>query len=278
MGILRLAPHAVGDPSACALPAIVTGAGAPLVVIPGLDGGIGNPAGISRRISELEIAGLAVKSRVWRIGRHSGLPIGTTIRDVADVYANMIRSTFTEPVDVLGVSTGGSIALQLAADHPELVRRLVLISAAHRLGDHGRRTQRAVAQLLKDGRPRRASALLLSNVAVSVPTRAILAVLGWVAPRLVIGPHRDDLRVLLDAEDSFDLTGRLASVIAPTLIVAGSRDRFYSRDLYEQIARALPDASLRLTRSGHLSMHANPRLAREVLAFIGGPRSQEQFG
>lgn len=278
MSIPQAARHAVGDSSACALPSIVTGAGAPLVVIPGLDGGIGTPVGISRRISELEIAGLSISARVWRIGRHSGIPVGTSIPDLADGYANMIRSTFTEPVDVLGVSTGGSIALQLAADHPELVRRLVLISAAHRLGDHGRRTQRAVAQLLKDGRPRRASALLLSNVAVSLPTRAILAVLGWLAPRLVIGPHRDDLRVLLDAEDSFDLTDRLASVVAPTLIVAGSRDRFYSRDLYQQIARALPDASLRLTRSGHLSMHANPRLAHEVLAFIGRPRSREQLG
>lgn len=278
MSIPRSASHVLGDSSACALPAIVTGAGGPLVVIPGLDGGIGTPTGISRRISELEIAGLSIRARVWRIGRHSGLPVGTSIPDVADGYANMIRSTFTEPVDVLGVSTGGSIALQLAADHPELVRRLVLISAAHRLGDHGRRTQRAVAQLLKDGRPRRASALLLSNVAVSLPTRAILAALGWVAPRLVIGPHRDDLRVLLDAEDSFDLTDRLASVVAPTLIVAGSRDRFYSRDLYEQIARALPDASLRLTRSGHMSMHANPRLAHEILAFIGRPRSREQLG
>lgn len=271
MSISRTAREALGDSSAGALPTIVTGAGAPLVVIPGLDGGIGKPAGISRRISELEIARLAIKARVWRIGRRPGLPASTSISDVAEVYANMIRSTFTEPVDVLGVSTGGSIALQLAAEHPELVRRLVLISAAHRLGDHGRRTQRAVAQLLKEGRPRRAAALLLSNVAVSIPSRAILAMLGWLAPGLVIGPYRDDLRVLLDAEDSFDLTERLASVAAPTLIVAGSRDRFYSRVLYEQFARALPDASLRLSRCGHLSMHGNRRLAHEVLAFIGRP-------
>lgn len=269
MGISRTARRVRGDSSSCALPALVTGAGAPLVVIPGLDGGIGKPAGISRRLSELEIAGLASQACVWRIGRHPGLPVGTSIPDVAEAYAGMMRSTFAEPVDVLGISTGGSIALQLAADHPELVRRLVLISAAHRLSDHGRRTQRAVARLLREGRPRQASALLLSNVGVSIPARAILAVLGWLAPRLVIGPYRDDLRVLLDAEDSFDLTAHLAEVVAPTLILAGSRDRFYSQAIYEQFARALPDASLRLSRCGHLSMHANRRLAQDVLVFIG---------
>ena len=256
------------DSSAPALPTVVHGAGAPLVVIPGLDGGIGTPTGVSRRISELEIAGLATEVRVWRIGRHPGLRAGTSISNVAAVYANAIRSTFTEPVDVLGVSTGGSIALQLAADHPELVRRLVLVSAAHRLGDHGRQTQRTVAELLRDDQSRRASALLLSNVAVSIPARGVIALLGWVAPRLVIGPYRDDLRVLLEAEDSFDLTTRLAAVAAPTLIVAGSHDRFYPRSLYEEFAHALPDASLRLSPSGHVSMHANRRLAREVLAFV----------
>jgi pimeloyl-ACP methyl ester carboxylesterase len=262
-----------GIAAASVLPSIVRGAGVPLVVIPGLDGGIGMPRGVGRRISELEISGLAGSVRVWRIGRRPGLAAGTSISDVAGLYATMIRSTFTEPVDVLGVSTGGSIALQLAADHPELIRRLVLVSAAHRLGDHGRQTQRDVAQLLNEQRPRRASALLLSNVAVSIPARGALAVLGWLAPRLVIGPYRDDLRVLLAAEDSFDLTARLSSVVAPVLILAGSRDRFYPRSLYEQFAHSLPDGSLRLTRSGHLSMHANRRLVREVLAFIGGAHS-----
>jgi pimeloyl-ACP methyl ester carboxylesterase len=36
-----------------------------------------------------------------------------------------IRRWFAEPIDVLGVSTGGSVALQVAADHPEVVRRPV---------------------------------------------------------------------------------------------------------------------------------------------------------
>ena len=61
-------------------------------------------------------------------------------------------------VDVVGTSTGGSIAQQLAADHPETVRRLALLSTACRLGTTrprppaarrrtaaGRRTRRAIS-------------------------------------------------------------------------------------------------------------------------------------
>ncbi len=250
------------------LPVLVLGNGAPLVVIPGMDAGTGMPGGLSRRISELEIAGLSRGARVWWVGRTSGLSATTSISELAESYASTLREEFREPVDVVGVSTGGSIALQLALDHPEQVRKLVLVSAAHRLGDHGRAVQASVAALLAAGRPRRASAVMLSNVGVSAPARAVLGVLGWLSPGLVIGSQPDDLRVLLEAEDSFDLTERLAALLTPTLMIAGARDRFYSRALYEECAAALPNASLRLANGGHLSMHANRRVAREVLAFV----------
>jgi hypothetical protein len=40
--------------------------------------------------------------------------------DLAAVYAEAIKTTFDGPVNMLAISTGGSIALQLTADHPSL--------------------------------------------------------------------------------------------------------------------------------------------------------------
>jgi alpha-beta hydrolase superfamily lysophospholipase len=44
-------------------------------------------------------------------------------------------------VHVLGHSTGGSIVMQLIADHPQVVRRAVEASAAYALGPVARRAQ-----------------------------------------------------------------------------------------------------------------------------------------
>ncbi|MCJ7695456.1 MAG: alpha/beta hydrolase, partial [Anaerolineaceae bacterium] len=61
---------------------------------------------------------------------------------MADDYAVMIREEFAPPVDVIGTSTRGSIAQHFAADHPDLVRRLVIHSSAYTLGDAARKTHR----------------------------------------------------------------------------------------------------------------------------------------
>ena len=63
---------------------------------------------------------------------------------MADDYAVMIREEFAPPVDVIGTSTRGSIAQHFAADHPNLVRRLVIHSSAYTLGDAARKVQRHV--------------------------------------------------------------------------------------------------------------------------------------
>jgi pimeloyl-ACP methyl ester carboxylesterase len=63
----------------------------------------------------------------WQLDQ-PGLP--PQARDVADAYARAIRRDFNgEPVNIIGHSTGGFVALLIARDHPELVRSVVLIGA-----------------------------------------------------------------------------------------------------------------------------------------------------
>jgi pimeloyl-ACP methyl ester carboxylesterase len=63
---------------------------------------------------------------VYQVARRPGLPAGATTRDMAGDYAQWAQAKFDGPVDVIGFSTGGEIAQYFAANHGQLVRRLVL--------------------------------------------------------------------------------------------------------------------------------------------------------
>jgi pimeloyl-ACP methyl ester carboxylesterase len=52
--------------------------------------------------------------------------------ELADDYAEVLDDMFGRPADLLGISTGGSLALLLAANRPELVRRLVVAGTGSR--------------------------------------------------------------------------------------------------------------------------------------------------
>jgi pimeloyl-ACP methyl ester carboxylesterase len=258
--------------SESALPHIRLGSGSPLVVMPGLSGRDGSPVRLTQWMRRKEITHLSGHRAVWSIDRRAGLEAGTSIANLAADYAATIRSLFDAPVDIVGVSTGGSIALQLAVDHPGLIRRLVLVSSAHRLSDHGRNTQRSIAALLRERRPRRAAALFLATTASTRIGGLLLTLAGWLAPRAVVGRDDVDLVVTLDAEDSFDLGARLDTITIPTLIAGGAHDRFYSRALFEHISTRMPNARLALyPQAGHIGIQGNRRLVREILQFLTTP-------
>src|ERR1051325_3094128 len=59
------------------------------------------------------------------IGQSSGMT-PTSVEEMADFAARVIRSDGSEPVDILGWSLGGFVAQILAIKHPKLVHKLVL--------------------------------------------------------------------------------------------------------------------------------------------------------
>jgi pimeloyl-ACP methyl ester carboxylesterase len=66
-------------------------------------------------------------------GRTLDIARPLTHRHMASDTAVLLRQLGVDRVDVLGFSMGGGAALQLALDHPELVRKLVLVSSAFNL-------------------------------------------------------------------------------------------------------------------------------------------------
>jgi pimeloyl-ACP methyl ester carboxylesterase len=209
------------------------------------------------------------------VNRRPGIAAGTTIAELAADSAAMIRSTFGGPVVLVGTSTGGSIALQVAIDHPDVVRRLVVHSAAHSLGPEGRRVQRRAAELARGGDWRGVARLMMTWVR---PPRGLARlVFPLVAPigalTLAAGHPKDpsDFIALVAAEDAFDCRDGLGRIRAPTLVAAGMEDPGYTPQLFRDTAAGIVHAQLALYEGmGHPA--SGSRFRADLVRFIRSDR------
>jgi pimeloyl-ACP methyl ester carboxylesterase len=253
------------------LPYAAVGAGPPLVVFAGLMPvtGVSGNAVVNSALHPL--LPLARSRRLVLFNRRAGLPRGMTMAELAGEHAGALRDAFAAPVDLVGISTGGSIAAQLSADHGELVSRLALISAACRLGPAGRALQAQVAASIRRGRYRRAAAIAAAGLVPPWRGKAAAAAAGWLlAPWLVRDPGQwADMAATIEAEDGFDLARCPAPVTAPALIVAGRDDRFYSPALFGQTAQLIAGSRLHLISGrGHITVTRDRSFTPAVAAFF----------
>lgn len=252
------------------MPFAAIGAGPPLVVLAGVSPMTGVDGDQFVRGSLAPVRRLAGRRRLMLLNRWPGLAADLTMADLARGHARALRDGFGgEPVDVVGMSTGGSIAQQLAADHPDVVRRLVLLSTGCRLGPVGRRDQARVAQLLRAGDVRGACRSASADLLPS-PLRPLGAAAGWLAAHRVLPTVRaaEDLRATLEAEDGFDLA-RCSPIHAPTLMVAGARDRFYSPEIFRETQLLIPGSRLLIRpRRGHVTVTMDPKAQADIAGFF----------
>lgn len=248
---------------------LAIGDGPPLVALPGLKGEHANSTGLARLVELRRLEPLARRFTVFLVNRRPRLEAGTTIAGLAEDYAEAIEHAFRDPVPVIGTSTGGSIAQQLAIDHPGLVTRLVLVASACRLSRFGREAQRRMARYAEEGKPRRSSAAVGPALAATDLGGWVMSALLWTMGRRASPTDPSDLVATIEAEDAFDACDSLRRIAAPTLLVAGERDRFYSPALFRQTAARIPRARLLLLHGkGHVASGSHRPAIEEIVRFL----------
>lgn len=225
------------------VPYLRIGQGPPLVSVQGLSPEHEVPTGMERRFALAHARPMAHEFTVHVVNRKRGLRVGESMSDIARHLATAIEHDIGEPVFLDGTSTGGSVALQLAVDRPDLVRRLVVISAAYRLGPRGRELQAEVARLTRAGQPREAWAAMVTALLPDQLGGAVRPI-----TRLAVGSmipaDPSDLLVTLDAEDAFNVQTDLPRIAAPTLVIGGGSDKFYSEELFRETAAGVQDGRM----------------------------------
>lgn len=197
-------------------------------------------------------------------GRSDPLPSSSpSIRDYSEAVAGLMETLGTREAAVVGHSMGGAVALQLALDHPEKVRALVLANTGAKLG---------------------VSPLLLQVLRENF--RGAMEV-GWNSMLGGKGRRREEELKELEGEmkrtrpevgladfeacDAFDCRTRLSEIKKPVLIVGGRDDTLTPPWYQEYLHQKLEGSSLVILKEvGHLSMVEDPlSFNSALLDFLG---------
>ena len=195
------------------------------------------------------------------------------LTDIGDDMAVLLGRLGYAQVDALGYSFGGGVAFRLAVQHPELVRRLALVSAGFSMDG-----------FYPEMRPQQAQ----MNGAMAGMMKDTPMYQSYAA----IAPHPEDFPRLLDRmgelmREPYDFSADVKALRMPVMLVFGDSDMYRPEhivEFYKLLGGGLRDAGwMRENMSPnrlailpgltHYETGAAPAMVRAVLPFLNGEGS-----
>ncbi len=190
--------------------------------------------------------------------------------DMGDDMATIVKQLGHDQVDVMGYSFGGAVALRLAVQHPQRVRRLVLVSAGY----------------AQDGfYPEMLPLQAQVGAAMADAMKDTPMYKSYVA----IAPRPQDFPRLLDQMGAtmrkpYDWSEYVKKLAMPVMLIYGDSDMFrpeHEVKFYQLLGGGLKDAGWGrehmaknrlaiLPDLTHYEIGASPRLAAAALPFLDG--------
>ena len=196
-------------------------------------------------------------------GRSARPDIDYSVASEVEMIRGYFDAKHIERADVMAASMGGWIALKFAADHPERVRRLVLVDSAGFPFD----TNMTPTTFT----PRNAAEL---RALIALQTDRVKWLPGFIA-RDMLRQNRDhawilqrSLASMLTGRDQME--GRTQRVTMPVLLVWGEKDRIVPLAIGRRMQHELHDARLvTYPECGHLAIvECRGKLLPEVERFL----------
>ena len=249
-----------------------------LVFFPGIGDAL-RPAAREVAFGRQMFAAFQDTCTVYLVSRRVALPEGVSIADMAQDYAAAVADIRDRErpadgrVDIMGMSFGGLIAYAFAAEHPDMIRRMVIAMAAHTAGPALTAAAGRWQALARQGR------WLMLYLDMAGRTYGGVHRLMW-QTMLLLGPWLarppavpETFIRAIDAALTFDIADRLDRITPPTLIIGGESDRLFPSALLSEDAARLPNAScLLIPGSGHgVFQEKKTAFDRAVLAFLAQP-------
>ena len=240
------------------------GDGPPLVLIPGLAGGIDLLAPLAQKLA-YHFRVIAVQLR----GEDEPFLLRRRFEmiDLVDDLAEFMDALQLERPDVMGVSFGGIVGLEFAARHPCRLRSLAVQGCGARFQSS---LIKSVAEMVLRDYPLPSGSaflnqffrLLLGRGFQPADLLEAVARLCWQTDQSVMRHRFEMIRRL-------NLSPRLSCIRVPVLTMAAERDVLVTCDSLHDLCTGLQRVQfVKLRHGGHLAFVASPiSVAREVIHF-----------
>jgi pimeloyl-ACP methyl ester carboxylesterase len=243
------------------------GAGAPVLLVHGL--------GSSTEDWEPQVSALAREFTVvtYDVRGHgrTGKPTGAySVSQFAADAAALITKLSLGPVHVVGLSMGGMIAFQLAADHPDLVQSLVIVNSGPEMVPRTFKEKLGIVQrrlIVRLMGMRKMGEVLAEKLLPGAEHSARRDVFADRWARNDKGAYLRALSALV----GWSVTARLPRIMQPVLVVTADQD--YTPVAWKQwYTDLMPNATLAvIPESRHMMPVERPQLFHDtLLPFLAG--------
>ncbi len=204
-------------------------------------------------------------SRNFRLLRYEHPPLASVEALALDLRAQLDRLEI-ERVSFCGLSLGGMVGMQLAADSPERLERLVLACTSARFGEPADWHEKA-SRVRAEGMRGAAEEAIDLWLAPNHPERARFL-------QMQLDADPEAYARGLEAIGGFDFRARLSDIQAPTLVLSGERDVATTPADGEFIAAGIAGADFRVVPGAAHIANADVPEAFNTLAagFLAEPR------
>ena len=202
------------------------------------------------------------------------LPEDYSLEDIAADTAKAIWELGLSDINLFGASMGGMIAMVIAMEHPELVRKLILASTS----SHVKPEQQAIIDKWTDLAQAKDVLALCRNYAADIYPEQVYEQNKAYFDDMAGTVTDNDLRrfiTLGKAIKKFNVTDGLKKIKCPTLVTGAYEDIVLDDDATMEIAEKLDNRSdFRLhmyTGYGHAAFDLAPDYRQRMMDFLNTP-------
>ncbi len=245
----------------------IYGTGEPLLL---LHGGLGQIEMFGPNLTKLAQSRQVIGVDLQGHGRTALGNRKINLVDLGSDMAGLLKKLGYDKVDVLGYSMGGGVAFQFAVQHPEMVRRLVLVSTPYSQGGFY-------------------PEMLPQQAALGATMAEQMKQTPMYKSYVSIAPHPEEFPKLLDQmggymREPYDWSADVKKLTMPVMLIFGDSDMFRPEHIvkfYQLLGGGLKDAGWQrehisqnrlaiLPNVTHYEMALAPQLVDAALPFLNG--------